>query len=93
MPPAQDQIPRRIHEMVGHFHDTPLFIPMILPKLAAPVAEMFLHDQPSRDQEIPRLGQARFDRVDAHGVLDQLLETLDDTGLHLPEDVSLQPTA
>jgi len=26
-------------------------------------------------------------------VLDQLLESLDDTGLHLPEDVSLQPTA
>ncbi len=37
--------------------------------------------------------QARFDRMDAHGVLDQLLESLDDTGLHLPEDVSLQPTA
>jgi MoxR-like ATPase len=36
--------------------------------------------------------QARFDRMDAHGVLDQLLESLDDTGLHLPEDVSLQPT-
>ena len=37
--------------------------------------------------------QARFDRMDAHGVLDQLLESLDDTGLYLPEDVSLQPTA
>jgi hypothetical protein len=31
--------------------------------------------------------------MDAHGVLDQLLESLDDTGLYLPEDVSLQPTA
>ena len=37
--------------------------------------------------------QARFDRMDAHGVLDQLLESLEDTGLYLPEDVSLQPTA
>ena len=34
--------------------------------------------------------QARFDRVDASRVLTDLLEELDETGLDLPTDVSLQ---
>ena len=34
--------------------------------------------------------QARFDRVDTDKVLDDLLEELDDAGLDLPADVSLQ---
>ena len=34
--------------------------------------------------------QARFDRVDADKVIDELLEDLDDAGLELPADVSLQ---
>ena len=34
--------------------------------------------------------QARFDRVDSDKVIDELLEDLDDAGLELPADVSLQ---
>jgi MoxR-like ATPase len=34
--------------------------------------------------------QARFDRVDTDQVLDELIEELDDAGLELPSDVSLQ---
>ena len=34
--------------------------------------------------------QARFDRVDSDKVIDELLEELDDAGLELPADVSLQ---
>ena len=34
--------------------------------------------------------QARFDRMDSDKVIDELLEELDDAGLELPADVSLQ---
>ena len=34
--------------------------------------------------------QARFDRMDTDQVLNELLEELDDAGLDLPADVSLQ---
>ena len=34
--------------------------------------------------------QARFDRVDTDKVLDDLIEELDDAGLDLPADVTLQ---
>ena len=63
MPPAQHQIPRGIHQMVSHLHDTPLFVTMILPKFAAPIRQVFLDDESPRDEQVPGLGQPRLDGI------------------------------